>query len=57
MRFLHVLKLSSGYVVKGFTKVLEDNLEDWEPPLLVHVNQSYTNTVAHNPITLGHAVV
>ena len=57
MCFPHVLNLSSGRVIERLTKVLEDIPEDWEPPPLVHVNQSYADAVARDPIALGRAVV
>ena len=57
MCFPHVLNLSSGRVIERLTKVLEDIPEDWEPPPLVHINQSYADAVARDPIALGRAVV
>ena len=57
MCFLHVVNLSSGRVIQGLTKALEDLPENWEPPTLKHAKQSYTDVVARNPIALGRAVV
>lgn len=57
MCFLHVVNLSSGRVIQGLTKVLEDLPENWEPPTLKHTKQSYTDAVARDPIALGRAVV
>lgn len=57
MCFLHVVNLSSGHVIQGLMKALEDLPENWEPPTLKHAKQSYTDAVARNPIALGCAVV
>ena len=57
MCFPHVVNLSSGRVIEGLTKVLEDDPEDWEPPTLISTKQSYADAVARDPIALGRAVV
>jgi hypothetical protein len=57
MCFPHVVNLSSGRVIQGLTKALEDLPENWEPPTLKHAKQSYTDAVARDPIALGRAVV
>jgi hypothetical protein len=40
MCFLHVVNLSTGRVIKGLTRVLEDLPEDWEPPPFTCMEQS-----------------
>ena len=57
MCFPHVVNLSSGRVIEGLTKVLDDDPEDWEPPAIISTNQSYADAVARDPIALGRAVV
>jgi hypothetical protein len=58
MCFPHVVNLSTGRVIKGLTKVLEDASENWEPPPHSrHIDQSYEDAVARDPIALGRAVV
>lgn len=57
MCFPHIVNLSSGRVIEGLTKVLEDVPEDWEPPPFTHTKQSYAEAVARDPIALGRAVV
>ena len=57
MCFPHVVNLSSGCVIEGLTKVLEDDPKDWEPPTLISTKQSYADAVARDPIALGRAVV
>jgi hypothetical protein len=57
MCFPHVVNLSSGRVIEGLTKVLEEYPEDWEPPALISTKQSYADAVARDPIALGRAVV
>ena len=57
MCFSHIMNLSSGCVIEGLTKVLEDDTKDWEPPTLISTKQSYADAVARNPIVLGCAVV
>jgi hypothetical protein len=57
MCFPHVVNLSSGRVIEGLTKVLEDDPEDWEPPAIISSKQSYADAVARDPIALGRAVV
>lgn len=57
MCFSHIVNLSSGHVIEGLTRVLED-FKDWEPPPHTHhTNQSYADTVTRDPIALGRAVV
>jgi hypothetical protein len=57
MCFPHVVNLSSGRVIEGLTKVLDDDPENWEPPALGSGGQSYADAVARDPIALGRAVV
>jgi len=57
MCFPHVVNLSSGRVIEGLTKALEDVPENWEPPALGSAEQSYADAVARDPIALGRAVV
>ena len=51
------MNLNSGHVIEGLTKVLEDDPKDWEPPTFISTKQSYTDTVARDPIALGHTVI
>jgi len=57
MCFPHVVNLSSGRVIEGLTKVLEDVPEHWEPPPVPDGKQSYAEAVARDPIALGRAIV
>jgi hypothetical protein len=57
MCFPHAVNLSSGRVIEGLTKVLDDYPDDWEPPAIMSTNQSYADAVARDPIALGRAVV
>jgi hypothetical protein len=57
MCFPHVMNLSSGRVIEGLTKVLEDVPEDWDLPPVTNAMQSYSDTVTRDPIALGRAVV
>jgi hypothetical protein len=57
MCFPHIVNLSTGRVIEGLTRVLEDLPEDWEPPPFTCMEQSYSDAVTRDPVALGRSVI